>query len=391
VEINELIGPNGNDLLNNPLEVSVRIQEKSVEQFASALQDAGTGFTRYWSNFWEDSAFNVESMEDKNFGERMLANIPVVGQIASASKASTETAKQNSEIVALGIQTLNNGQQQLDVIDQITKEKKAELEQSLKLAQSEQTRLYILEDIEKLERNASRARDQVLENNDKILKQVIAGREAMGDGEFNKVMKEVAAARYEGTGFESLAKDASDALAVFGKTDEEIAFRVSLQSAFAGGDMEFTTVQTLLDAAGAAVKLRGEHEVVLKDLVNVIAKTSKIGVDVIDTESTTGYKNLDGRIKGTVYGQDDAVDKIVEAILVSKSGLREPNKPIGSFLFVGPTGTGKTETARSLSNELQAKLVKFDMSEYQERHSVAKLIGAPPGYVGHAEDRKSVV
>jgi ATP-dependent Clp protease ATP-binding subunit ClpA len=142
-----------------------------------------------------------------------------------------------------------------------------------------------------------------------------------------------------------------------------------------------------VDAAGAAVKLRGEKIVNLKDIVNVVAKTSKIGVDVIDTESTTGYKNLDGRIKNTVYGQDVAVDKIVEAILVSKSGLREPNKPIGSFLFVGPTGTGKTETARSLANELQAKLVKFDMSEYQERHSVAKLIGAPPGYVGHAEGK----
>ncbi len=142
-----------------------------------------------------------------------------------------------------------------------------------------------------------------------------------------------------------------------------------------------------VDAAGAAVKLRGEKTVNLKDIVNVVAKTSKIGVDVIDTESTTGYKNLDGRIKNTVYGQDNAVDKIVEAILVSKSGLREPNKPIGSFLFVGPTGTGKTETASSLSNELQAKLVKFDMSEYQERHRVAKLIGAPPGYVGHAEGK----
>lgn len=142
-----------------------------------------------------------------------------------------------------------------------------------------------------------------------------------------------------------------------------------------------------VDAAGAAVKLRGEKIVLLKDIVSVVAKTSKIGVDVIDTESTTGYKNLDSRIKGTVYGQDTAVDSIVEAILVSKSGLREPNKPIGSFLFVGPTGTGKTETARSLANELQAKLVKFDMSEYQERHSVAKLIGAPPGYVGHAEGK----
>lgn len=142
-----------------------------------------------------------------------------------------------------------------------------------------------------------------------------------------------------------------------------------------------------VDAAGAAVKLRGDTEVLLKDIVNVVAKTSKIGVDVIDTESTTGYKNLDSRIKNTIYGQDTAVDSIVEAILVSKSGLRETNKPIGSFLFVGPTGTGKTETARSLSNELQAKLIKFDMSEYQERHSVAKLIGAPPGYVGHAEGK----
>jgi ATP-dependent Clp protease ATP-binding subunit ClpA len=88
-----------------------------------------------------------------------------------------------------------------------------------------------------------------------------------------------------------------------------------------------------------------------------------------------------------VFGQDDAIDKIVEAIVVSKSGLREKNKPIGSFLFVGPTGTGKTETARALSKELDCKLIKFDMSEYMEKHSVSKLIGAPPGYVGHAEGK----
>ena len=143
----------------------------------------------------------------------------------------------------------------------------------------------------------------------------------------------------------------------------------------------------VIDAAGAKVKLRAEKQVQMKDIVNVISKISKIGEDVIDVESTSAYVNMEDRIKNTVFGQDDAIEKIVEAILVSKSGLREPNKPIGSFLFVGPTGTGKTETARALSDQLQAKLVKFDMSEYHEKHSVSKLIGAPPGYVGHGEGK----
>ena len=143
----------------------------------------------------------------------------------------------------------------------------------------------------------------------------------------------------------------------------------------------------VVDAAGAKVKLRGDTNVDMQDIINVIAKISNIGTDVIDVDSTDGYKNLDARIKTNVYGQDNAIDSIVEAIVLSKSGLREKNKPIGSFLFVGPTGTGKTETARSLATELDCKLVKFDMSEYMERHSVSKLIGAPPGYVGHAEGK----
>ena len=143
----------------------------------------------------------------------------------------------------------------------------------------------------------------------------------------------------------------------------------------------------VVDAAGARVKLRGDDTVTMKDIVQVISKISHVGEDVIDVESVDTYKNLDARIKTTVYGQDEAVDKIVENIVVSKSGLREKNKPIGSFLLVGPTGTGKTETAKTLARELECKLVKFDMSEYMEKHSVSKLIGAPPGYVGHAEGK----
>tara|TARA_B100000073_G_scaffold87221_1_gene67961 strand:- start:661 stop:2859 length:2199 start_codon:yes stop_codon:yes gene_type:complete len=143
----------------------------------------------------------------------------------------------------------------------------------------------------------------------------------------------------------------------------------------------------VMDAAGAKTKLRGEQTVLMDDVLSVISKMSNIGKDVIDIDSTEGYKSLDKRIKTKVFGQDDAVDQIVEAILVSKSGLREPNKPIGSFLLLGPTGTGKTETAKQLAEQLESKLIRFDMSEYQERHSVSKLIGAPPGYVGHAEGK----
>ncbi len=143
----------------------------------------------------------------------------------------------------------------------------------------------------------------------------------------------------------------------------------------------------IVDAAGATVKLRNEQKVVLNDVIRQISKASNIGADVIDIDSTDTYKNLDANIKTSVYGQDDAIDALCESIILSKSGLREPNKPIGSFLFVGPTGTGKTETAKTLAKELQCELVKFDMSEYMERHSVSKLIGAPPGYVGHAEGK----
>ena len=141
----------------------------------------------------------------------------------------------------------------------------------------------------------------------------------------------------------------------------------------------------IVDAAGAVTKVLGKKIVKLDAVVTQISKLAKIKEEVVDIKDTKGFKKLDGKIKKKVFGQDKAVDKLVESILVSKAGLREPNKPIGSFLFVGPTGVGKTETARALADELDIKLIKFDMSEYMERHSVSKLIGAPPGYVGHAE------
>ena len=170
-------------------------------------------------------------------------------------------------------------------------------------------------------------------------------------------------------------------------TDELVAKSVDLADRYIKNKFFPDKAVDVIDAAGATVKLRGEEIVNTSDIVHVISKMSKIGADVIDVDSTEGYKSLDKRIKTKVFGQDEAVDQIVEAILVAKAGLREEGQPIGSFLLVGPTGTGKTETAKQLAAQLEAKLIRFDMSEYQERHSVSKLIGAPPGYVGHAEGK----
>jgi len=95
-------------------------------------------------------------------------------------------------------------------------------------------------------------------------------------------------------------------------------------------------------------------------------------------------------LKNSVYGQDEAIEGIVDKILVAQAGLKDENKPIGSFVFMGPTGVGKTETAKQLAKHLGVELVRFDMSEYQEKHTISKLIGSPPGYVGH-EDTSGIL
>ena len=116
-----------------------------------------------------------------------------------------------------------------------------------------------------------------------------------------------------------------------------------------------------------------------------LSKVVKIPAEQVAERETENLANLENNIKKEVYGQDEAIVSIVDKILIAQAGLKADDKPVGSFVFMGPTGTGKTETAKQLAKHLGVNLVRFDMSEYQERHSVAKLIGSPPGYVGHEE------
>jgi ATP-dependent Clp protease ATP-binding subunit ClpA len=142
----------------------------------------------------------------------------------------------------------------------------------------------------------------------------------------------------------------------------------------------------LIDTACAKLKIvESDFIVTRSDIIDILSKFTKIPVDQIGTEATNNLLQLDLNIKQRLYGQDQVVDTVLEKIYVSKAGLKPLNKPIGNFLFLGPTGTGKTELAKLLSEYLGMKLQRYDMSEYQEKHSIAKLIGAPPGYVGYED------
>jgi ATP-dependent Clp protease ATP-binding subunit ClpA len=143
----------------------------------------------------------------------------------------------------------------------------------------------------------------------------------------------------------------------------------------------------LIDEAGAWVQMNrkeGEERRVDKALIaSVLARIAKVDALTMDESDTGKLETLESRIKDKIYGQDVAVNQVVEAVQMSKAGLTDENKPLASLLFVGPTGVGKTEVARVLARELGVELVRFDMSEYVEKHTVAKLIGSPAGYVGY--------
>lgn len=145
----------------------------------------------------------------------------------------------------------------------------------------------------------------------------------------------------------------------------------------------------LIDEAGAYRKihpLKQKKQTVDKDLINeVLSKICRVPVQTVESDDLGGLSTLEARMLSQVYGQDAAITQVVNAVKFSKAGMIEEAKPLASLLFVGPTGVGKTEIAKTLAKELGISLVRFDMSEYGEKHSVAKLIGAPAGYVGYEE------
>ena len=150
----------------------------------------------------------------------------------------------------------------------------------------------------------------------------------------------------------------------------------------------------LIDLACSRLNLQDEtaSRDITKESIEVeLSSMIKMPIETVQQKESSNVANLMQNMKKVVYGQDEAIEQIVDKIMIAQAGLKRDNKPIGSFVLMGPTGCGKTETAKQLSNQLGVKLVRFDMSEYQEKHSVSKLIGSPPGYVGFEENTGQLI
>lgn len=168
-----------------------------------------------------------------------------------------------------------------------------------------------------------------------------------------------------------------------------IEYAVSMSAKFINERFLPDKAIDLMDEAGAYRKLHPTEKKVQsvdKTVINeLLTKICRVPVESVETADVTGLATLEKRLKQRIFGQDEAIAQVVNAVKFSKAGLLEENKPLASLLFVGPTGVGKTEIARGLADELGVKLIRFDMSEYGEKHAVAKLIGSPAGYVGYEE------
>jgi ATP-dependent Clp protease ATP-binding subunit ClpA len=169
-------------------------------------------------------------------------------------------------------------------------------------------------------------------------------------------------------------------------TEEAIRAAVELSAKYINDRKLPDKAIDVIDEVGASRMLLPENKrrktVTLRDVEEMVAKIARIPPKSVSADDKETLRNLERDLKGMVFGQDKAIDALAAAIKLSRAGLRDAEKPIGNYLFSGPTGVGKTEVARQLASTLGIELIRFDMSEYMERHSVSRLIGAPPGYVG---------
>lgn len=175
-------------------------------------------------------------------------------------------------------------------------------------------------------------------------------------------------------------------------TDEAIAAAVNLSVQYLTDKKLPDKAIDLIDMAGSRIKLNNSASkkiVNQNDIAQIVSSIAKIPVGNVTSNDKSKLKDLDKKLKSAVLGQDQAIDEVIKAITISRAGLSlNKDKPIGNFLFTGPTGTGKTELAKQLSQEMGVPLIRFDMSEFGSKHEVAKLVGAPPGYVGFNEGGK---
>ncbi len=170
-------------------------------------------------------------------------------------------------------------------------------------------------------------------------------------------------------------------------TDKALRSAVSLSARYINDRHMPDKAIDVIDEAGAAQRLkpvsRRKKVINVSEIEEIVATIARIPPKSVSRNDKELLQNLERNLKMTVFGQDEAIDTLSAAIKMSRAGLQEGNKPIGSFLFAGPTGVGKTEVTRQLSEAMGVELIRFDMSEYMERHTVSRLIGAPPGYVGY--------